>query len=83
MDVNSDVIVPIAAAGGTGLSVVFISKLLIQSWLTKYDEALSTIRQLDKSTAVIESQIKTIMKDLDGIANMVRKLPAPTKGSEQ
>lgn len=71
MDI-SDLAVPAASAATGVLSTGWIAKVLITSWLEKYDKALETLRDVDKSTAVMASQIKTLQKDLDGVADMVR-----------
>lgn len=71
----ADLAVPVGSALAGGGGVLWVSKLLIQSWLEKYDKALDTIRDLDKQVAVQESVIKTMQRDIDGLGNLIRKKP--------
>jgi len=67
-----DLALPIASTAATGLSVIWISKVLISSWLRKYDKALDEITSLSKDMAVTLHRLSTLEKGINGIANSLR-----------
>lgn len=72
MDVAEIAIPAVSAAGGV-VSAGWMAKLLITSWLEKYDKGMDIVRENDKALAVLQSQIKTIQKDIDGLGSSVRE----------
>ncbi len=71
MDIQ-EIAIPAASAAAGSISVVWIAKLLITSWLQKYDSALVELTSLSKDMAVSLHRLTTIEKDLNGLGNAMR-----------
>lgn len=78
VDVNEVAIPAISAAGG-GLSAVWLAKVLITSWLKRYDIAMQDISSLTKDMAVTLHRLKTIENDINGLGQSLRSAMCKAK----
>lgn len=69
---SDDLLLPVAGTAGTGVTVIFIAKTMIENWLKRHDKLQDTVRDLDKSVAVLTEKVKELSKDLDAVAGIAR-----------
>lgn len=68
----SEIAVPLASTAAGGISVIWVAKAMITNWLAKHDRLAITVQEHDKAIAVMVSELEHVVKDLNGVANMVR-----------
>lgn len=72
MDIK-EIAIPIASTAAGGISVVWLTKIMITNWLRKQDQAMEILRDLDKHMAVLIHRVTSLENDLNGLGNSVRK----------
>jgi hypothetical protein len=68
-----DLAIPMVSTATGGISVLFVSKLLLQSWMRRYDDLQKTVSQVDKDVAVLNSKIQDMKNDINNIGALLRK----------
>lgn len=73
MDDVNNIIPGVAGAAGTGAVMIGILKMFLSNWLAKADKTSELVSKIDKDLAVLDAKVINICKDLDGVANALRR----------
>lgn len=68
----SDIAVPVAAVAGTGISVTWIAKMLINRWMKNQEDDSKLLRDIDKQLAVVVHRLGKVEGDINGLGNAMR-----------